>query len=231
MDMRHRFIAFVFPVLAVGQLTAQATAMSFSADQGAAVISAISTPLATIMVSTDETKAAQAMVAKMGDEAIATIANASLDEAAKKQVFKRILTQNFDMGTIGRFAMGRFWRVATPAQQQAYNGLYEKMIIDVYTARFNKYSGQSFDVTESRLDPSGDIVVRSKIISKNSAPVSVDWRVRSKGGSYRVIDVMVEGVSMAVTQRNDFAGIIQQGGGTVDALLDYLKKGGTSDAK
>lgn len=184
-----------------------------------------------IAISGNQAAAAKALVERLGDQAIKTIANADLDESAKKKTFKKLLSQNFDMATIGRFAMGKYWRQASPDQQAEYTRLYEKMIIDVYTARFNKYSGEAFNVTDSRIDDSGDIVVSSNVVPANGAPVSVDWRVRPKSGSYRIIDVMVEGVSMAVTQRNDFAGVIQKGGGTVDALLDYLRKGGSSDVR
>jgi phospholipid transport system substrate-binding protein len=175
-------------------------------------------------------RAAQTMIEKLGDDALRAIANESLNDSAKKQVFRRLLTQNFDMATIGRFAMGKYWRQLPAEQQAEYMRLYERMIIDVYTARFNKYSGQSIKILGNRVDDSGDVVVSSSILSPDGPPVSVDWRVRPKGGGYRIIDVMVEGVSMAVTQRNDFAGVIQRGGST-DALLAYLRNGGTSDVK
>ena len=55
--------------------------------------------------------------------------------------------------------------------------------------------------------------------------VQVDWRVRNKGGSYKIVDVLVAGVSMSVTQRSDFASVIQRGGGNVDALIAELKNG------
>lgn len=187
-------------------------------------------PVALGIVQVNAGSAAQTMVERLGEEAINTIADKDMSASAKKQTFSRLLTRNFDMATIGRFAMGRYWRVATPQQQAEYLRLFEKMVVDVYTARFDKYSGQSFDVTGNRVDDSGDIVVSSKVVAKGSPAVAVDWRVRPKAGGYRIIDVMVEGVSMAVTQRSDFASIIQKGGGTVDALLEYLRKGGTSDA-
>lgn len=173
---------------------------------------------------------AQAQIESLGQKAMAAIADASASEAQKKATFKTLLNQNFDMPTIARFALGRYWRTATPAQQQEYLNLYQKMVIDVYTNRFSRYSGQTFKVTGNRVDDSGDVVV-SSVVEGSGSPVQVGWRVRAKGGSYRIIDVMVEGVSMAVTQRNDFAGVIQQGGGTIDALIAYLKKGGTSDVK
>lgn len=231
MNMRARFLVFAFPLL----VATQVSAMGLPAFDGGAFSSALALSQGVTadgqFVSANDGKAAQGMIERLGGEAIRTISNKGLDDAGKKQVFKRLLTQNFDMSTIGRFAMGKFWRTATPQQQAEYQRLYERMIIDVYTARFNKYSGQTFEVTGNRVDESGDIVVSSAVKSDGGTPVNVDWRVRPKGGAYRIIDVMVEGVSMAVTQRNDFAGVIQQGGGTIDALLDYLKKGGTSDVK
>lgn len=177
-------------------------------------------------------QSAEQFISAMGQSAMATIADKKSTADDKKKTFRLILTQNFDLPTISRFVLGRYWRQATPAQQGEYQGLYQAMIVNVYTARFNNYSGQKFEVTGSRVDESGDVVVNSKVVPSNGgSEVLVDWRVRPKGGSYRVIDVMVEGVSMAVTQRNDFAGVIQQGGGTIDALLAYLRRGGTSDVK
>lgn len=171
---------------------------------------------------------AQSMITRLGDQAMAAIADESLDAAKKKQLFRTMLSSNFDMKTIGKFAMGKFWRETSPAQQAEYLKLYENMIINVYTARFENYEGQKFKVLDNRLDDSGDVIVNSTITG-GGAPVNVAWRVRPKNGSYKIIDVMVEGVSMAVTQRNDFAGVIQKGGNNVDALLTYLRQGGTSD--
>jgi len=176
-------------------------------------------------------EAAQSMITSLGNEAMSVIADNSMTPDKKKSVFRTMLTGNFDMKTIGKFALGRYWRDATDAQQAEYLRLYENMIVNVYTARFENYQGQKFTVTDNRVDAdSGDVIVNSTITGGGS-PVNVAWRVRPKGGSYKIIDVMVEGVSMAVTQRNDFAGVIQKGGNSINALLDYLRQGGTSDVK
>ena len=176
-------------------------------------------------------EAAQGMITTLGNQAMAAIADTGMDAAKKKALFRTILTQNFDMKTIGKFALGRFWREASEAQQAQYLKLYQDMIVNVYSARFENYSGQKFNVVDHRVDDaSGDVIVNSTITGKGS-PVNVSWRVRPKGGAYKIIDVMVEGVSMAVTQRNDFAGVIQKGGNNVEALLTYLRAGGTSDVE
>jgi len=176
-------------------------------------------------------EAAQSMITNLGNQAMAVIADTSMTQDKKKAVFRTLLTGNFDMKTIGKFALGRYWRDTSDAQQAEYLKLYENMIVNVYTARFENYQGQKFTVIDNRVDAdSGDVVVNSTI-SGSGSPVNVAWRVRPKGGSYKIIDVMVEGVSMAVTQRNDFAGVVQKGGNNVSALLDYLRQGGTSDVK
>ncbi|HEY8964365.1 MAG TPA: ABC transporter substrate-binding protein [Alphaproteobacteria bacterium] len=174
-------------------------------------------------------EAAQSMISRLGEEAMGVIADANMDAAKKKQVFRGMLVSNFDMKKIGQFALGKFWREASDAQKAEYLKLYENMIINVYTTRFQNYKGQKFQVIDHRVDEaSGDVIVNSTVTG-GGAPVNVAWRVRPKGNSYKIIDVMVEGVSMAVTQRNDFAGVIQSGGNNITALLDYLRRGGTSD--
>lgn len=229
MNTRYRFLIALVPVFIAGP--AAAMTVPALADAAAPII-ASSQPLAGAGIETvaaNNGAAAQSFVTNLGDAAMAAIADKSTSAEAKKQTFRTLLNKDFDMATIGRFALGRFWRTATPQQQTQYLDLYQKMIVDVYTARFSKYSGQVFKVTGNRVDESGDVIVNSVV--SGSGDVSVDWRVRPKGGTYRIVDVMVEGISMAVTQRNDFAGVIQRGGGDIQSLLDYLKQGGTSDVK
>lgn len=173
---------------------------------------------------------AQAAIERLSTRAMDAIANKSMPKAEKAAIFRKLLSEGFDMETAARFAAGRFWRELSDAQKREYLSLYQDMIIRVYSARFDSYNGQKFKILGHRSDESGDYVVNSQIIGAG-APVNVTWRVRAKGNDMRVIDVIVEGVSMAVTQRNDFASVIQRGGNNINALLTYLRQGGTSDIK
>ena len=120
--------------------------------------------------------------------------------------------------------MGRHWRTATKEQRSQYQKLFKKMVIEVYSQRFSDYEGQSIEIKSARPEGKHDVLVSSMIIPKNGGKIRLDWRVRPKKGKYRVVDVIVEGVSMALTQRSDFASVIQRGGGNVDVLLEHLKK-------
>lgn len=169
----------------------------------------------------DELSSAKASINTLSKSAIAIISDKSLGEAQTKAKFGGLLRSNFNTKTIGKFALGRYWRQATPAQQTEYLGLFEKMVVNVYTQRFFEYSGQTVAVVGGRKDDkSGDILVNTKINQTDgSQPVPVDWRMRDG----KIIDVIVSGVSMSVTQRDDFASVIQQGGGKIDALLTYMR--------
>lgn len=146
-------------------------------------------------------------------------------EDQKKAQFKQLLNTSFDMDSIGRFTLGRYWNDATPAQQQEYLGLFRKMVVNVYTQRFGDYKGQKLDVKSARPIGNDDVLVTSYIIpADGSDNIQVDWRVRNRGGNLKIVDVLVSGVSMSVTQRSDFSAVIQRGGGKLETLLAYLKE-------
>ncbi len=167
---------------------------------------------------------AKDFIVKMGDSAIGFLGNEGLSQAQKEAEFKKLLQGSFDMKTIGRFALGSYWNQASPAQQAEYLRLFEAMIVKVYSARFNEYKGQTLDVSAAKEDGK-DTLVTSYIVPQNGSKVRVDWRVRNKGSSYKIVDVIIEGVSMAMTQRSDFSSVIQRGGGNIEVLIDHLKKG------
>jgi phospholipid transport system substrate-binding protein len=154
---------------------------------------------------------AAAFVQRMGDQALTSRVRA-------------LLQQNFDVKSIGRFVMGPAWKDATDAQKSEYMKLFEDMIVRTYTRRFADYSGQSFAVTGcAPLAGSGhDSLVKSKILQNGGPPVMVDWRVRAKDGGTKVVDVVVEDISMSMTQRSDFSAVVQSGG--VDGLIKSLQQ-------
>lgn len=178
----------------------------------------------TVQVAGD-VEGAKSFINNMAQQGIGFLADQSLSEEQRKAEFRKLLNSSFDMATIGRFALGKNWKTATPAQQAEYQKLFKEMIVEVYSRRFNDYNGQKLEVTGATPDQNGDVVVNSSIIPPNGQTVKVDWRVRNKGNGYKVVDIIVEGVSMALTQRSDFDSVIQRGGGNVDVLLQHLRGG------
>lgn len=171
-----------------------------------------------------DTPAAQ-FVQKLGDKALTSLTARDIPAAERSKRVRALLTENFDIATISKFVLGTHWREATDAQRGEYGKLFEEMIVQTYTQRFADYSGQSFKVNGATADGSKDTIVNSVILQNGGGPpVDVDWRVRDKGGSLKIVDVLVDNISMSVTQRSDFDFVIQGGGGKVETLLSTLRK-------
>ncbi len=176
-------------------------------------------------VSTDSKReSAQRFIDDMGKKAISFLGDEKLSQGQKERKFRNLLHRSFDLSTIGRFALGRNWKIANANQRKEYQKLFENMVVEVYSARFGEYKGQKFDVTSVRDNGKKDVLVTSYIVPSTGSKVQVDWRVRNKDGKNKVIDIVIEGVSMSLTQRNDFSSVIQRGGGDIEVLLSHLRK-------
>ncbi len=163
-------------------------------------------------------------VQKMANDGIGFLENSELNAKAREAEFRKLLKGNFDMKTIGKFALGSYWKTSSKAQQKEYLKLFENMIITVYSKRFGDYKGQKLNVLKAQPKGKRDVIVSSMIVPKSGPQIDVNWRVRKqKNGQFKVIDIMVEGVSMTVTQRADFKSVIQRGGGDVEVLLAKLR--------
>lgn len=165
-------------------------------------------------------------VTDLGQRALDALAGArQMSQVEVAQKLRTFLEEGFDTQTIGRFVLGRYWNVATAEQRQEYMQLFQDLIVNIYSKRFSDYSGGAgFEVVNHRPEGERDAVVTSRIMRPSGGPpVTVDWRVRRGNAGYKVIDVAVEGLSMSVTQRDEFTSVIERGGGNVQALLDALR--------
>jgi len=129
-----------------------------------------------------------------------------------------------DVPGIARFVLGRYWRSASEQEQQEYLKLFEDYVVFVYGTRLSSFNGETFKVRGSRTDDSGTIVSTDIISPKGEAPIKVDWRLITDHGSFRINDVIIEGISMLVTQRSEFASVIQRHGGHVGELLVMMRE-------
>ena len=166
---------------------------------------------------------AGAFIQQLGDEAIGRLGKAKLDKQEREQEFRRLLNETFAIRGIGRFVLGRYWRRADEAQRERYLQAFEDLIVVTYAARFEEYNGQTFTVAGERPDGKNGRRVESEISPKEGPPIKLQWRIRQGGDSLKIVDILVEGVSMAITQRSEFAAVIQQKGGSVDGLIQELE--------
>lgn len=166
-------------------------------------------------------------VQALGDTALNSLTDKSLPRAEREQRVRQLLNANFDIPTIGRFALGPHWREASESQRQEYLALFENSLVGAYTNRFEDYAGQTLRVSGFTPDGEKDAIVASQVLQQDGPAVSVQWRVRNEAGTLKVVDVLVEGISMSITQRSEFVSIVQRGG-NVQALIALLReKSGT----
>jgi phospholipid transport system substrate-binding protein len=166
----------------------------------------------------------RALVQRMADEAVAILADKGADRAAKEARFQKILTQNFDLQTIAAWVMGPPWRQTTAAQKADYLKLFESYIVKVYTGQLSTYSGEKVRVVGVEEDGNGVSVVSRIVDPKNERAVEVKWRLRPSGAQLKVRDVVIENISMSLTQQREFASVYQQRGGTIEGLLAALRE-------
>jgi phospholipid transport system substrate-binding protein len=166
---------------------------------------------------------ASTFVQALDDKAIEIATGKNLDAGARERRFHDMFVSSFDVPAIGRFVLGRYWRTATDAQKTEFLALFERMIVKTYSARFATYTGEQSTITGTRAD--GDsATVSSTFAQLNGTPVNVDWRVVKTEGKLKIVDVMVEGVSMSVTQQQEFGSVIQRGGGQIEGLLAAMRE-------
>ncbi|HUA52842.1 MAG TPA: ABC transporter substrate-binding protein [Candidatus Sulfotelmatobacter sp.] len=186
------------------------------------VVGGATTTIAPSVAGQDISREASTFVQSVDDKAMA-ITGKNLDAGDREQSFRDMFVTSFDVPGIGRFVLGRYWRTATDAQKSEFLTLFENMIVRTYSNRFTTYKDEQFTITGARAD--GDsAVVGSTFAQTNSPPVKVDWRVLKTQGTLKIVDVMVEGVSMSVTQQQEFGSVIQRGGGRIDGLLEIMRE-------
>ena len=162
----------------------------------------------------------RSFVGTLGDEGVQTIGSAPEQRVAR---FRQLFQADFDVNAIGRFAIGRYWAAFTPEQQQEFLRLFQETTVRAYADKLGQYGGARFQVTGSE-NRGGETVVHSQVVRTSGAPVQMDWYVADEGGNYKISDVYVDQVSMKVTQRDEFAKIIQNNGGQPGALLAVLRQ-------
>lgn len=160
---------------------------------------------------------AQRVISILGDE--------SQGYAERLSTFRSVVDEIADEPRITRFVLGKYARTATPAQMQAFAAVFRQYAQNVYEQRLGDFRGDKVTVTGSVARAPGDVVVNMTIVDGGSSPpVQAAWRVLGSGSNWKVVDLEVSGVWLAITQQQDFVSTIDNNGGRLDALILQLEK-------
>lgn len=154
---------------------------------------------------------------------ITNVLVAQKTDAEKLDTFRTEFQSALDLKSIGQFVLGIYWRKATTEERETFLTAFMDFSTKSWADRFNLYHGQQivFTGTENA-QTKGQLYVNSQI--QNNPPVDVVWRLRQSGSSYKIIDIIVEGVSMAVSYRNEYTAFLQKNGGKLSALTQELNR-------
>lgn len=156
-----------------------------------------------------------------------TILNNKAENAEERRTqFQSFILGLTDMKRIAKFTLGQYRRTASPQDQDAFAAAFQTYAIAVYQSYFNKYSGQTLRVTGSQERSAGDTIVTTQLIDPNDhsgqPPLEIDFRVLNDNGRFVVIDFSVQGVWLAIEERDQFSSFLGQNNGSISTLISHL---------
>lgn len=175
--------------------------------------------------------AAEAFVQSEAQKILGVLNTRSLGLEEKKAAIRTFVNTVADVPRITSFVLGRYRRSLTPAQYGAFAAAFRDYADNVYESRLDEYRGQTLKVTGSLERAPGDVVVQSLITGAKGPPSQVDWRVLKEGDTYKVVDVNVAGVWLAITEQQDFVSTLDNHGGDVNFLISDLRRGETGASR
>lgn len=165
---------------------------------------------------------ATSFVQSLGGQLVAVV-NAPGTPAEKKAKIAPLIEQDVDVDGIARFCLGRFWRTATPQQQQDYVRAFHRVLIESIGSRLGEFQGVSFAMTQT-IQREGATLVGTRITRPNQEPAQVQWVVDEENGQPKIVDVVAEGTSLRLTQRSDYASYLSRNKGNLDALIAAMRR-------
>ena len=189
---------------------------------GAFAILAVARPLPAVAAEMET--GASAFVESLSKQAVAALADQQVTRAERIARFRKLFNESFAVEAIGRWLLGPQWNKATEVEKKEYLALFEDLMVISYVDRFAEYAGTALKINRTVTENEKHVTVFSEINRPGGAqPVRVDWRVGNRDNGFKIVDVIVEGTSMSITMRSDFASVINQRGGKVAGLIEVLR--------
>ncbi len=170
---------------------------------------------------------AKALVTRLVEQILQAI-DADGDDASQERRMMAAIESETNLNLLARMTLGRYWRQATLQQRKVFADVFRRYLLQSFTSRLRRYAGSGlgavhdrFAITTTKKAGKNDVVVRSLITPPSGAPLQVDWRLRSRDGRFFIIDLVVEGVSLLITQRSEFGSVVERIG--IDGLIGELE--------
>lgn len=171
----------------------------------------------------------RAFINGMADTAVSSLTGKDIAREERKDRFRKMIHDYFAIKSIGQWVLGLHWRRATPEQREEYLSLFENMLLERYVDGFKDYSGETLEVGQAEKRSEKDFIVHTQLKKPGGTqPVDVGWRVgvgeRDGKPVFKVVDIIVNGLSMSLTQQKEFYSVIKNNGNSVESLLEKMRE-------
>ncbi len=150
---------------------------------------------------------------------------AGLTKDERMDELKKIALETVDIIGIGFYSLGSHRKTATDKQKEEYVEVFKKYFLQSFSSRLAEYSNPIINVDSKKKINENYTIVSSTLVATDKRPeVKIDWRIYTKNKDQPLIrDLIIEGLSLARTQKEEFNSIIQSADGNIDVLLDNLR--------
>ena len=168
-------------------------------------------------------EAEEKFVSNFADNAISILSNDSLDASQKNIQFTELVMSSIDMNLISKFVLSKYWKLATDDQKKAYLAAFKQYFISSYANKLDQYSGEKVIIVSSNAAKKF-VIVKSNIVrdGTDTLKIELDWRLLTRDGQTKIIDLSIEGISLIIAQREEFQSFLANNDNSLDALINKL---------
>ena len=160
-------------------------------------------------------------ISELVNEAIARLADKNLNKEQKASFIEKVALENVDINALSLYTLGELRKSADKNDIDAYKKSFEKYFLKSLTSRLTDYSSSKFEITGEDKKSANYTIISSKVIIE----IKIDWRVYTKNPDKPLIrDLIVEGLSLARTQKEEFASILSSNNNDIKILISKLEE-------
>lgn len=168
------------------------------------------------------TAQAQSLVTRLSSE-LTQLVNSGRSEAQILSSFQTLLGQYADLSAIGASVLGPPWRGASSGQKQSFIAAFSHYLSQRYGKQFREYKNAQIEVTGAKDGGRVGVLVNSQVLRPGQETVNVDWQISAQSGSPKVVNLVIEGVSMLASERANMGAMLDAAGGSLDKLISQLQ--------
>ena len=159
-------------------------------------------------------------------DAISKLSNKNLNRDQKANFVEKMALENVDINALGLYTLGELRKSSNEEDISNYKKSFEKYFLKSLTSRLKEYSSNKFEIISADVKSSNYTIIKSKILgSENQPEIKIDWRVYTKDPAKPLIrDLIVEGLSLARTQKEEFSSILNSNDNDISILISKLEE-------